>query len=138
MIDEYPIEIQIKTKEQYVAHEATHDPVYKSPTESSEEVRQEISDKLFPYFETYAHMMFHFDSMSEREVDNWKYDEDNKNFNGEITLTEEGSYVVTLDYEDRAGNKMETYTSELIIIDKTPVEIGFEYNDKDVVLNEND
>lgn len=74
MIDGYPIEIQIKTKEQYVAHEATHDPVYKTPTETNEEVRQEISDKLFPYFETYAHMMFHLDEMSEREKENWKLD----------------------------------------------------------------
>lgn len=74
MLNGYPIEIQIKTKEQYVAHEATHDPVYKSPEEKDENVRQEISDKLFPYFETYAHMMFHLDEMSDREIEVWKTD----------------------------------------------------------------
>ena len=74
MINDYPIEIQIKTKEQYVAHEATHDPVYKAPSQSDEKVRQEISDRLFPYFETYAHMMFHLSDMSDREIEVWKQD----------------------------------------------------------------
>lgn len=71
-------------------------------------------------------------------VDNWEYDEDNNNFKGEITLSEEGSYIVTLGYEDRANNKMEKYTSEQIVIDKTPVEIDFKYNEADVVTTEND
>jgi len=74
MIDGYPIEIQIKTKEQYVAHEATHDPVYKAPSIKDEKVRQEISDRLFPYFEAHAHMAFHSGDMSDREKEAWKTD----------------------------------------------------------------
>ena len=47
MIDGYPIEIQIKTKEQYVAHVATHDPIYKATSITDENIKQEISDKYF-------------------------------------------------------------------------------------------
>jgi len=74
MIDEYPIEIQIKTKEQYVAHEATHDPVYKAPSLEDSNIRQMISDKLFPYFEANAHLMFHESDMSARENREWMKD----------------------------------------------------------------
>ncbi len=74
MIDGYPIEIQIKTKEQYVAHEATHDPVYKAPSVSNPKIRQMISDKLFPSFETHAHYMLHQDEMSDREKELWLED----------------------------------------------------------------
>ncbi len=74
MIDEYPIEIQIKTKEQYVAHEATHDPVYKAPSLEDPSVRQMISDRLFPYFEANAHLMFHEQDMSAREKREWMRD----------------------------------------------------------------
>lgn len=74
MLGEYPIEIQIKTKEQYVAHEATHDPVYKAPSVEDQDIRQMISDKLFPYFEANAHLMFHDKEMSSREKKDWKLD----------------------------------------------------------------
>lgn len=74
MINDYPIEIQIKTKEQYVAHEATHDPVYKAPSLKDPIIRQMISDKLFPYFEINAHKMFHASEMSDRELEIWQDD----------------------------------------------------------------
>lgn len=74
MINGYPIEIQIKTKEQWVAHGATHDPIYKTDELSENKVKQEISDKLFPFFEASAHYMLHSKEMSKREIANWRSD----------------------------------------------------------------
>ena len=67
MIDEYPIEIQIKTKEQFVAHEATHDPIYKAPSIENQDERQAVSDAMFPYFEMLAHRALHKKTMSSRD-----------------------------------------------------------------------
>lgn len=38
---------------------------------------------------------------------------------GTFTLTEEGHYVVKVEYTDRSTNKMETFTSNLLTIDRT-------------------
>lgn len=46
----------------------------------------------------------------------------------EMTLTEEGEYVVTIEGKDPAGHQMEKYTSPVIIIDKTLPEIEFSYS----------
>lgn len=68
MVGEYPFEIQIKTREQYIAHMATHDPVYKSKVIKDEIEKNQISDALFPYFETYAHLKLHRKDMPEAQV----------------------------------------------------------------------
>lgn len=36
---------------------------------------------------------------------------------GRFSLTEDGDYVITIEYADKSGNAMETYTSELLIVD---------------------
>ncbi len=70
---------------------------------------------------------------TESSVSDWQYDEDNGSYVGQIVLSSEGSYVVTLDYKDRSGNEMDSYTSAQIVIDHTPVVIDFEYNEEDVI-----
>ncbi len=70
----YPIEIQLKTQEQYIAHEATHDPVYKSPRLKSKEEETEIAGALFPYFEACAHLELHKHEMTENQIKRCKAD----------------------------------------------------------------
>lgn len=72
--DGYPIEIQVKTKEQYIAHMATHDPVYKAKTISSPEECHRVSDMLFPYFEAVAHLKLRQHEMKEKEIAQCKAD----------------------------------------------------------------
>ena len=64
----YPTEIQVKTKEQYVAHMATHDPIYKSPFIKDEKEIRPISDALFPYFEATAYLQFNAQKLSPEET----------------------------------------------------------------------
>ena len=64
----YPTEIQVKTKEQYVAHMATHDPIYKSPFIKDEKDIRPISDALFPYFEATAYLQFNAQNLSPEET----------------------------------------------------------------------
>ena len=68
MLGEFPVEIQVKTKEQYIAHFATHDPTYKSVLLKDEDEKKFISDKLFPYFEASAHIRLHKDEMTHEEI----------------------------------------------------------------------
>lgn len=70
----YPIEVQVKTKAQYVAHMATHDPVYKSKAIKDKDDCTRVSDALFPYFEALAHLMLKEDQMSERQIYQCKKD----------------------------------------------------------------
>lgn len=72
--DGLPVEIQIKTKEQYIAHMATHDPVYKAKSINDEAICHKLSDKLFPYFEAVAHLKLKKDQMSTVEIENCKKD----------------------------------------------------------------
>ena len=74
MIEGYPIEIQVKTREQYIAHMATHDPVYKSKVILDESTAHRFSDALFPYFEAYAHLKLKGDEMTEVQIDKCKQD----------------------------------------------------------------
>jgi hypothetical protein len=49
-----------------------------------------------------------------------------------MTLIEEGTYVVTMNYQDRSMNKMATYTSATIVIDRTNPVLNVSYSNKDV------
>ena len=73
----YPVEIQVKTKEQYIAHFATHAPVYKSPLLSEESEKSYISACLFPYFEALAHLQLYKQSMSNKEINQVETDIEN-------------------------------------------------------------
>lgn len=44
------------------------------------------------------------------------------------TLSGDGDYVVTMEYTDRSGHKMPSYTSEVVTIDTTAPVIGFKYS----------
>lgn len=44
-------------------------------------------------------------------------------YTSSVTITGEGEYIFTMEYEDRSSNKMKTYKSGTIIIDNTPPEI---------------
>ena len=43
-------------------------------------------------------------------------------------LSGDGDYIVTMEYEDRSGHKMENYQSEVVTIDTTAPVINFEYS----------
>ena len=55
---------------------------------------------------------------------------------GTITISGDGDYVVTMEYKDRSGNVMKSYTSPAIAIDATAPVINVEY-DNNEALNEN-
>ena len=68
-----PIEIQIKTKNQFVAHQATHDPIYKAPElkrdtpEETKALRRLVSDKMYPYFDALAFYQLNKERLSDAE-----------------------------------------------------------------------
>ena len=74
MVVDYPVEIQVKTREQYIAHMATHDPVYKSKVIPDEATAHRFSDALFPYFEAYAHLKLKENEMTPIQIENCKKD----------------------------------------------------------------
>ena len=55
MYEEYPIEIQIKTNEEFIAHKTTHDLIYKSDNIFDLNKKDEISDAVFPLIEVLSH-----------------------------------------------------------------------------------
>ena len=48
-----------------------------------------------------------------------------------MRLTEDGAYVITMDYRDRSKNQMRTYTSPVIVVDKTAPEMTAAYSQAD-------
>ena len=74
MVEGYPIEIQVKTKEQYIAHVATHDPVYKSPWLKNKDEETMMGGALFPYFEACSHLDLHRHEMTEKQIMRCKLD----------------------------------------------------------------
>ena len=59
LYEEYPIEIQIKTKEEYIAHKSTHNLIYKNTHIDDENIKNVISDALFPLIEVVSHKMIY-------------------------------------------------------------------------------
>ena len=64
-------------------------------------------------------------------VEGW--DEANGKYQATFVLSEEGDHIVTMEYTDKSGNKMPSYTSQKIVIDNTLPKISVEYNNKDVI-----
>ncbi len=50
-----------------------------------------------------------------------------------LTLTDEGEYVITMEYKDRSNNQMRTYTSNEIVIDHTNPTINVAYSPDKVI-----
>lgn len=50
---------------------------------------------------------------------------------GVLKFSREGEYVISLDYTDRSGNRMETYRSDRIVIDRTDPVIKVSYKDQE-------
>lgn len=57
---------------------------------------------------------------------------ENDTWRGTLTLTEEGDYVITASYLDRARNQMIPYESQRIVVDKTAPVITTKYSNTDV------
>ena len=76
MLEDFPVELQIKTRQQYIAHCCTHDAIYKAPKhlfasetiEGQADPRHMISDKMFPYFEANAYLYLYRDKLSPEEI----------------------------------------------------------------------
>ncbi len=68
MQGDIPVEIQIKTKNQYVAHQATHDPIYKAPELKTKTERRLVADKMYPYFDALAYYHLNKATMSPEEA----------------------------------------------------------------------
>ena len=51
---------------------------------------------------------------------------------GVLTLTQSGDYVITMAYSDRSTNEMKSYTSQRIVIDKEKPKITVTYHNNDV------
>lgn len=69
MYEEYPIEIQIKTIEEYVAHKATHDIIYKNNNFCDEKKKYIISDTLFPLIEVLSHKFIYLNILSDEKIE---------------------------------------------------------------------
>lgn len=63
-------------------------------------------------------------------IDNWSQNGDE--WTGIINLTDDGQYIITVEYIDRSGNIMQSYESETIIIDRVnPVIDKYEFEPAD-------
>lgn len=49
-------------------------------------------------------------------ISDWRYNGNERS--GTIPLTNDGTYVITISYSDRSGNRMPSYQSEIIVIDR--------------------
>lgn len=72
---------------------------------------------------------------SEERPVSWTKDDSTGKWNGKLTLSGNGDYVVTVHYTDPADNAMEPYTQEIHIDDAAPV-ISVSYDNNDAT-NEN-
>uniref|UniRef100_UPI00405752A6 hypothetical protein n=1 Tax=Agathobacter sp. TaxID=2021311 RepID=UPI00405752A6 len=61
-----------------------------------------------------------------------KWEQNGDEWTAEIVLSEEGDYIVTMDYTDRSQNQMQSYTSEKIVIDRTAPTIDVKYANQSV------
>ena len=69
MYNDYPIEIQIKTKEEYIAHKATHDLIYKNNNILEENIKNNISDAIFPLIEVLSFKLIYQDKLSKENIE---------------------------------------------------------------------
>lgn len=61
------------------------------------------------------------------QVDNWARVDGTDKWEGTFTLTDEGDYVITVNYTDKSGNVADTYTKKNITIDKTAPVVAVDY-----------
>lgn len=66
---------------------------------------------------------------TKQEIDWERVRENEDEYSANMTLSEDGEYIVSMKYEDCSGNKMQEYQSETIVVDKTDPVISFSYAD---------
>lgn len=68
---------------------------------------------------------------SEKQLQNvvWNATANQDEYEAKLNITEEGNYVVSVEYTDRSDNEMLTYTSKKLVVDKTAPVITFDYKD---------
>ena len=59
----------------------------------------------------------------------WTDTEEEDTYQAVITLSDDGEYVISMQYTDRSGKVMTSYTSETIVVDKTSPIVEFTYMD---------
>ena len=75
MFEEYPIEIQIKTKEEYITHKSIHALKYKN-NNFNEKTKSDISFAVFPLIEVLAYKLIYLNYLPEINIE--KCDKDLK------------------------------------------------------------
>jgi hypothetical protein len=65
----------------------------------------------------------------EEQSVSWSKTDITDQYMASIILSEDADYVVSMTYQDRAGNTMNEYSSETIVVDKTIPVIEFDYMD---------
>ncbi len=66
-------------------------------------------------------------------VKDWKLDSETNTYKNQISLTENGIYVITITYTDKSGNEMGTYISPRIFIDhNAPTDMSVNYKGTDI------
>ena len=58
---------------------------------------------------------------------NWSKAGDGDEWTTQFTVSEEGDHIVEVTYKDRSDNEMKSYTSPLLVIDKTAPVVSVEY-----------
>lgn len=64
---------------------------------------------------------------AQRQILSWVNTGNTDEHEAKLVLKDDADYVVSMKYKDRAGKKMTSYTSEIIVVDKKKPVIEFEY-----------
>lgn len=66
---------------------------------------------------------------AERQIVSWTITDVRDEHVASLVLSDDADYVVTMTYNDRSGKAMTSYTSEKIVVDRTPPVVKFNYKD---------
>lgn len=116
------LEVYTGNKAEYVKKENSNSIIYYDNTCSDEiSIKLKIMEANF-----YAEDVIVKINETAYLIDDWLQDGDE--WTGSIILTDDGEYVITVEYTDRSGNIMPSYQSEKIVIDRVnPVIDKFQF-----------